>query len=190
MSRALGAGLASLSAVLLATCAASAAAPAKPFPLEPGARWVLSDATGLELTISLTRGKRGHVLRGFPGLPATRVRASGRSVQAWDPGEARWKPFLRLGAPAGTRYRVQLAGAPLWRAVEVTVASRTATCDDANGRAVPNCVALELTPPKGVADAGVERLVFAPGVGPVEVVVQTIAGPRRYTLGEPGPPTR
>ena len=46
---------------------------------------------------------------------------------------------------------------------------------------------LEVRALEPIADAGVERLVFAPGIGPVEVVVQTIAGPRSYALGKTGP---
>ena len=38
-----------------------------------------------------------------------------------------------------------------------------------------------------MADAGIERLVFAPGIGLAEVVVQTIAGPRSYTLDGKAP---
>ena len=189
MSRTLGVGVASLSAVLLAACVSAASVDPQAFPLQAGARWSLADEAGNELVIRVTRGRGGYLLRGLPGLPPTRVRARGHDIQAWDPRAARWEPFLRLGAPVGTRYTVRLGSVPLWRSVEVTLASRTETCQDGERRMRRGCVALELGPPKDVADAGVERLVFAPGVGPVEVVVQTIAGPRRYALGEPGPPT-
>lgn len=192
MRRMLGVGVASISAVLLSACASAAGGDSKPFPLDPGARWVLTDEGGNELVIRVTRSRSGFLLRGFPGLPPTRVRTRGENVQAWDASAARWKQFLRLGAAVGTRYTVQLGSVPLWRSVGVTLVSRTETCPDTEGRGRERrtCVVLELQPPKGVADAGVERLVFAPGVGPVEVVLQTIAGPRRYALGEPGPPTR
>lgn len=190
MSRVLGVGVASISAVLLSACASAAGGDSKAFPIEPGARWALADEAGNELVIRVMRSRSGSLLRGFPGLPQTRVRTRGQNVQAWDASGGRWESFLRLGAPEGMRYTVRLGSVPLWRSVDVTVVSRTETCPDAEGRERRACVALELTPPKGVADAGVERLVFSPGVGPAEVVVQTIAGPRRYALGEPGPPTR
>ena len=112
------------------------------------------------------------------------MRAAGRDVQAWDARTAGWKPFLRLGAAGGARYRVDLAASPLWRSIDVTVSR--AACQ-VGARTVRGCVTLELRALKPVADAGVERLVFAPGIGPVEVVVQTIAGPRSYELGRPGP---
>ena len=115
------------------------------------------------------------------------MRPSGADVQAWDSRVDGWRPFLRLGARTGTRYLVDLPGAPLWRALDVKVASRSATCSDANGREVRGCVVLELTSRKPVADAGIERLVFAPGLGLAEVVVQTIAGPRSYTLDGKAP---
>jgi hypothetical protein len=90
--------------------------------------------------------------------------------------------FLRLGAPAGTRYVVDLADTALWRSVVVTVASRRAVVEDATGRTLRNCVRLVVRQRKPVADAGVEELVFAPGVGPARIVEQTIAGPRTFLL--------
>jgi hypothetical protein len=164
-------------------CTTAAAAPSPHFPLRDGATWKLSDENGLTLTVRASRSGQAYTLRGLPGLATVRVRASGADVQAWDSRVDRWRPFLRLGARAGTRYLVDLPGAPLWRLVDVKVASRTATCSDARGREVRGCVVLDLESRKPVADAGVERLVFAPGIGLAEVVVQTIAGPRSYTLG-------
>ena len=125
------------------------------------------------------------MLRGFPGFATLRVRPVGGDVQAWNARGARWAPFLRLSAPVGTRYRVDLPASPLWRRIDVTVTSR-ATCYVAS-RPVRGCVTLDLRALQPIADAGVERLVFAPGIGPVEIVVQTIAGPRTYSLGRTGP---
>jgi hypothetical protein len=176
-----------LSVGLVAATAASAGGPSL-FPLGAGTSWTLSDERGNELTIRSNRSGSSYVLRGLPGLASVRVRANRRNIEAWDSRSSTWKAFLRLAAPAGTRYRVDFPEAPLWRAVDVTVESRSATCADARGRQVRGCVALALRSRKPVADAGVERLVFAPGVGLAEVVVQTIAGPRTYTLGGVGAP--
>ena len=112
------------------------------------------------------------------------MRTAGSDVQAWDARAAGWKAFLRLGAASGARYRVDLSASPFWRAADVTVSR--APCQ-VGTRTVRGCVTLEIRARVPIADAGVERLVFAPGIGPVEVVVQTIAGPRSYALGKPGP---
>lgn len=178
-----------VTAVLLgALVSASAAAAGSPnlFPLGARSSWTLTDPQGNELTIRATRSGTSFLLRGFPGVASIRVRPDGGNVEAWDSRVSRWKPFLRLAAPEGTRYRVDLPRAPLWRAVDVRVASRE-TCRVAS-REVRGCVAFALRSRKPIADAGVERLVFAPGLGPVEIVVQTIAGPRVYALGGFGPP--
>jgi hypothetical protein len=152
-------------------------------PLADGNRWVLRDVErSSTATISVVRTLSGLVLRGVPGAGELRVRAAGGSVQAWDPASARWEPFLRLGAPSGTRYTVDLSGAPLWRSLGVTVASRSAVVHDARGRMLRGCVRLTFVPRKPVADAAIEELVLAPGVGFVRTVEQTIAGTRVRVL--------
>ena len=164
---------------------AVSSAPAALLPLADGNRWVLRDLeSGVTTTISTTRTRAGLVLSGLPGAGELRVRASGRSIQAWDRARARWEPFLRLGAPNGTRYKVDLAGAPLWRSLTVTVASRAAVVRDARGKTLRNCVRLTFASGKPVADAGVEELVFAPRVGFVRTAEQTIAGTRTHLLAE------
>ena len=158
-------------------------APPALLPLADGNRWVLRDLESrATATISTTRTPAGLVLRGLPGAGELRVRASGRSIQAWDRVRARWEPFLRLGAPKGTRYKVDLAGAPLWRSLTVTVASRSAVVHDARGKTLRNCVRLTFGSGKPIADAGLEELVFAPGVGVVRTAEQTIAGTRVRVL--------
>jgi len=132
--------------------------------------------------ISVARTPSGLVLRGLPGAGELRVRSAGRSVEAWDPASRRWEPFLRLGAPAGTRYKVDLAGAPMWRSLTVTVASRSVVVDDARGKTLRNCVRLTFAARKPIADAGLEELVFAPGVGFARTAEQTIAGTRVRVL--------
>lgn len=162
---------------------AVSSAPPTLLPLADGNRWVLRDVESRSTaTISADRTPSGLVLRGLPGAGDLRVRASGGSVQAWDRANARWEPFLRLGAPAGTRYRVDLAGAPLWRSVTVTVASRSAIVRDLRGKTLRNCVRLTFASGKAIADAGLEELVFAPRVGFVRTSEQTIAGPRVRVL--------
>ncbi|HEX5800003.1 MAG TPA: hypothetical protein VFY02_07845 [Gaiellaceae bacterium] len=175
--------------IVVAGCGAAAgdeAAPqpsATPLPLADGNRWVLrDDERGSTATISVARTPSGLVLRGVPGTGDVRVRTAGRAVQAWDTAGARWVPFLRLGAPAGTRYTVALSGAPLWRSLTVTVASRTAVVRDGRGRTLRNCVRLTFATRKPVADAAIEELVFAPGVGFVRTAEQTIAGTRVRVL--------
>ena len=173
------------------TAVAVARVPARPPPRRPassrsrdGATWKLTDQSGATLDPVDERSAlgRAYILQGFPGFASLRVRAAGRPPGVGREG-ARWAPFLRLGAPTGTRYRVDLRDAPLWRAVDVTVASSPACAADARGRVVRGCVELALRSRKPTADAGVERLVFAPGIGLAEVVVQTIAGSRTYSLG-------
>jgi hypothetical protein len=152
-------------------------------PLADGNSWVLRDVErGSAATISVAREESGLVLRGLPGAGELRVRAAGGSIEAWDPAAARWEPFLRLGAPAGTRYKVALTGAPLWRSLTVTVASRSAVVRDARGKTLRNCVRLTFAAGKPVADAGLEELVFAPNVGFARISEQTIAGTRVRVL--------
>jgi hypothetical protein len=172
-----------LAALAAGPASAPGAAGPSLFPLGARATWTLADENGSELKIRSTRSSPAYVLHGFPGFAALRVRAAGRDVQAWD-ARAGWKQFLRLGAAAGARYRVDLAASPFWRAVDVTVSR--ASCH-VGTRIVRGCVTLEVRALEPIADAGVERLVFAPGIGPVEVVVQTIAGPRSYALRKTGP---
>ena len=187
--------------VVLCSCGgaepgADAATPRPLFPLEVGTTWQLVDertgAAAPPVRVARPAEPSGVVLRGFPGLPPTRVRENGTSIEAWDPDPGRWEPFLRLGAETGTSYRVDLSQSLLWRNVLVTVAARDATASDADGETVRNAVRLTLRPKgKGMADAGLEELVFAPGVGLARVVETTIAGPRVTVLGPlGGAPTR
>jgi hypothetical protein len=180
---------ASLVVTVALASAVSANASASPsfFPLADGKRWVLFDGNGAERRIAVARAGTVFTLQGFPGLGSTRVRARDGNIEAWDDRSSRWEPFLRLAAPTGTRYTVDLGDATLWRRVEVTIASRSASCLNALGRTVHGCVRLTLRARSPIADAGIERLVFAPGVGLAEIVEQTIAGPRRYTLSRPLP---
>ena len=133
-------------------------------------------------TVSVARGSSGLVLRGLVGAPELRVRAAGRSVEAWDSSAGRWEPFLQLGAAAGTTYAVDLAGTALWRSLVVTVAARTAVVHDGRDKTLRNCVRLTFQARKPIADAGLEELVFAPGVGIVRTTEQTIAGLRVRVL--------
>ena len=167
----------------LLPAATTASEPPSLLPLAGGNRWVLSDAElGGTKTISVTRGAAGLVLHGLPGASDLRVRAAGRAVQAWDPADRRWETFLRLGAAAGTTYTVDLAGMPSWRALVVTVDSRRTVVSDARGKTLRNCVRLVFAARKPIADAGLEELVFAPGVGFARTTEQTIAGPRVHLL--------
>ena len=180
-----------LALIAVAGCGAAAGqeadlqTPPAPLPLADGNRWVLRDLeSSSTTTIAVTRRPSGLVLRGLPGAGDIRVRTAGRAVQAWDAAGARWEPFLRLGAPAGTRYSVALSGAPLWRSLTVTVASRAAVVRDGRGKTLRNCVRLTFAARKPVADAAIEELVFAPGVGFVRTAEQTIAGTRVRVLAD------
>jgi hypothetical protein len=154
-----------------------------PFPLADGNRWVLRNtASGAVRTMSLSRKPSGLVLRGLPGAADLRVRRVGKATEAWDRTSGRWEPLLRLGAPVGTRYVVDIGDSTLWRSVQVKVASRQAVVHDARGKTLRGCVRLAFHARKPVADAGLEELTFAPGIGPVAVTEITIAGPRRSTL--------
>jgi len=162
---------------------AGATGPPSAFPLADGNRWILSDVEGGgRATVSVRRQPAGLVLDGLPGTADLRVRAAGRTIEAWDPANRRWEPLLRLGAPAGTKYVVNLGSEPLWRSLRVTVASRDAVVHDARGKTLRNCVELTFRSLKPVADAGLEELTFAPGIGLVRTVELTIAGPRERVL--------
>ena len=174
-----------LALIAVAGCGAAAGeeadlqSPPALLPLADGNRWVLRDLEGSSTaTIAVTRRPSGLLLRGLPGAGDVRVRTTGRAVQAWDAADARWEPFLRLGAPAGTRYTVALSDSPLWRSLTATVASRTAVVRDGRGGTLRNCVRLTFAARKPVPDAAIEELVFAPGVGFVRTAEQTIAGTR------------
>jgi hypothetical protein len=163
--------------------AAGAGVPPSLLPLAEDNRWVLRDVErGGTQTVSVARGPAGLVLRGLVGAGELRVRAAGRSVEAWDSSARRWEPFLQLGGAAGTSYTVDLAGTTLWRSLVVTVASRTAVVHDGRGKTLRNCVRLTFRARKPIADAGLEELVLAPGVGIARTSEQTIAGLRVRVL--------
>jgi hypothetical protein len=169
----------------IATGVSSAATPppASLFPFADGNRWTLRERTsGAPMTISM-RGRPGaFVLHRFPGLEAVRVRRVRGSVEAWDSADRRWEPFLRLSASVGTRYRVDLAGSVLWESVDVAVASKRALVRDYRGRVLRRCTRLTFRYRSPIADAGLEQLSFAPGIGPVSVSETTIAGTRERVL--------
>jgi hypothetical protein len=172
-----------IAVALLGCGAAAAGAHPSLFPLGDGNRWTLHDLQfGSETTIEVRGRASGLLLRGWPGASELRVRSAGRTVEAWDPSDQRWEPLLRLGAPRGTRYLVALGGIALWRSVEVEIASREAVVRDLRERTFRGCTRLTFRQRKPVVDAGLLELVVAPGVGPVRISVQTIAGPRQSLL--------
>jgi len=171
--------LACSAAVLLASQVDASGLRRAPFPLADGNRWTLRAVdSGAPLRITVRRSGKSFVLRGFPGTTTLRVRPWRGGVQAWDRSDRRWEPFLRLGASVGTTYAVDLAGTSEWRSVRVEIASRHATTIDYRGTSRRDCVLVALHPNVPVADAGIEALVFAPGIGPVRVVEQSLVGPR------------
>jgi hypothetical protein len=162
---------------------ASAEPRPSPFPLAEGNRWTLRDIeTNAARAIAVRGGPEGLVLSGLPGAPSMRVRWLGDTVQAWDAGDRRWEALFRFGVPVGERYLVKLGATSLWRGVVVTVASKRAAVEDFNGRTRRGCTRFTFTAKRPLADAGLESFAFAPGVGPIQVVEQTIAGSRELAL--------
>ena len=179
-------------AVALLGCGAAAAGPPQPslFPLGDGNRWTFRSMTvGGVRTVAVEQRPGGLVLNGFPGVGPLRVRTTGRTVEAWDATDQRWEALLRFGAPTGSAYRVSLGEAPLWRGAVVTLTSKQATVRASGGRAYRACTRFTLRPPAKLADAGVLELSFAPGIGPVRWVEQSIAGPREWALASYRPGT-
>lgn len=169
--------------VALGTTGSAFAEPTpSPFPLADGNRWTLRDVeTNAARTIAVSKQDQGLVVSGLPGAPAIRVRWAGDTLQAWDSTNERWEALFRFGEPAGTTYSVRLGNTLLWRNVTVTVATKRARLADAQGR-TRLCTRFTVTSKQKVADAGVESLAFAPGVGPMQIVEQTIAGTRELSL--------
>ena len=156
------------------------------FPLQAGNEWTFQNVRyGGSETLSVARGGVGVFrLSGFPGASNLRVRWSGQTLQAWDVRERRWEALLRLGAPAGTRYAVNIAQ-PLWTRVAVTVASRRATVyNPVLRRSYSGAIRFTVRPNPDLADAGLIGLWFAPRVGLVRWEEQTIAGPVEYVLSQ------
>ncbi len=154
------------------------------FPLRPGNEWTFADLRyGGAETLSVARGGAGTFrLAGFPGAPNLRVRWSAQTLQAWDAGDRRWEALLRLGARAGTSYRVDLPQ-PFWSGAQITVASRRATFYNAAlRRSHTATVRLAIRPSPELSDAGVTGLWFAPRLGLVRWVEQSIAGPIEHVL--------
>jgi hypothetical protein len=175
-------GSAAILALLLVAGASAARAP-RLFPLADGNRWALASVhSGTPREISLAREAGYLVLRGLPGARELRVRRVGQAVQAWDRREHRWEAFLRLGAAVGTTYAVDLSGMALWNQVQVTVTSRRAVVRDLADRVWRRCTRLAFRYRGALADAGLEELSFARGVGPVHFTETTIAGPRASAL--------
>jgi hypothetical protein len=153
-----------------------------PFPLAEGNQWTLRDVeTNAARTISVGKGEKGLVLSGLPGAPALRVRWSSDAVQAWDTADERWEAILRFGLPARSSYVVRLGNTLLWRNVVVTVASKRARIEDYEGRSRV-CTQFTFASKGKIADAGLESLAFARGLGPVRIVEQWIGGVRELAL--------
>jgi hypothetical protein len=154
------------------------------FPLAGGNEWTFENRRyGGSDTLSVSRAGAGVFrLTGFPGAPSLRVRWSGQTLHAWDGRERRWEPFLRLGARAGTSYAVDLSQ-PFWDGVRITVVSRRASfVNPVLGRRHAGLVRLAVSPSPDLSDAGVTGLWFAPRIGPVRWVEQSIAGPVEHFL--------
>jgi hypothetical protein len=163
--------------------ASSGATTPSPFPLTDGNRWTLRDVDrNTPRTISARQTSEGMVVSGFPGLADMRMRWSGQTLQAWDSSQGRWEALFRFGAAAGERYAVNLADTYLWRSLVVTVSSKRAAVRDFRGRAVAGCTRFTFESRRPIADAGLEEISFAPGVGPVRIVDTTIAGRRVLAL--------
>ncbi len=174
----------SVALVLVSVAAAAPDSARRFFPLKAGSEWTFEDTRyGGTSTMSVTRARTGvFQLEGFPGASELRVRWAGQTLQAWDDAQRRWEPLLRLGAPTGTTYRVRLA-APYWNGVRVTVASRRATVrNPILRRSYRGTVRIDVQPPPELSDGGILGLWFAPGVGLVRWVEQTIAGPTAHVL--------
>lgn len=169
-------------ALALAAVASTPAQTANLFPVAAGNHWTLRDAgSGLTKKVAIEHGVTFLELYGFPGLTdGTGVRRKGSDVQVWDASRHRWVTLLRFGA-AGTRFRVDLAGETLWRSVEVTVESTTAVVRDARGRVHRGCTRFSFRY-RGLADAGLTDLTFAPGVGLVRVSQTSFTGPHTSLL--------
>jgi hypothetical protein len=164
------------------TASSGSAQGTSPFPLADGSRWTLRDVDSRAArTIAARREGNGLVLSGLPGAPDLRVRWSGKTLQAWDTVNSRWEALFRFGAPAGESYTVNLGGTLLWRGVGVTVASKRAMVEDLSGRE-RRCTRFVFRYKKPTADAGLEWMAFAPGIGPVRIVDTTIAGTRELAL--------
>ncbi len=168
--------------VLVSGAAAGPESGRRFFPLEPRSEWTFEDTTyGGTSSMSVTRARAGVFrLDGFPGASDLRVRWSGQMLQAWDKAQRRWEALLRLGAKAGTTYRVDLP-APLWNGVRVTLASRQATVRNGR-RSYRGSIRFDVQPPAGLSDGGILALWFAPGVGLVRWVEQSFAGPVAHVL--------
>jgi len=117
---------------------------------------------------------------GFQGRHAVRKDADGR-VLSLRAGE--WQMLFDLVANEGTTWTIGKGGEgeDLLDGSTVTVVSRSAQIRVPYGAFEP-CVELGLRPDPGLADAGVTRMWFAPGVGLLKWEETTIAGPQTYEL--------
>jgi hypothetical protein len=180
MLRWVSVGLLTLSVVMVGSVSAEPSP--SPFPLAAGNRWTLRDTeTNAARTISVRKEAEGMVLSGLPGAPPLRVRWMGETLQAWDVADDRWEAIFRFGGPAGKGYAVSLGNTILWRNVVVTLNAKRAAVDDFAGR-TRKCLRFTFAYKRGLVDAGLESISFAPGIGPVRIADQTIAGPRELAL--------
>jgi hypothetical protein len=170
--------------VLVTSAAALSGGSRHFFPLERGNEWTFENLQyGGAETTTVVRADAGIFrLDGFPGAPSLRVRWLGQTLQAWDTEQRRWEALFRFGAPAGTTYSVDLAQ-PLWRRVRVTLSSRRATVrNPVLRRTHSGTIRFTVRPDPDLADAGLTGIWFAPGVGPVRWVEQSIAGQVEHVL--------
>jgi hypothetical protein len=170
-------------ALVLVSCASAAPeSDRRFFPLEPRSGWTYEETSfGETSSMTATRARGGvFQLHGFPGTSNLRVRFAGETLQAWDHAQRRWEPLLRLGAAAGTAYRVDLP-ASFWNGARLTVASRRATASNPR-RSYRRTLRFVVRPPSGLSDGGVTGLWLAPGVGLVRWVEDSFVGPKVHVL--------
>ncbi len=156
------------------------------FPTEVGMTWTyggspLEVARTVRILETTTVGADTIFLwDGFQGRRAVRVQDDGKVLEYRD--EA-WRMLFDLGAEVGTTWTLEgsPASGDLMDGTVVTVQSRSAEVRVPYGALAP-CVHLSLNPSPQLADAGVVDAWFAPGVGLVKWVEQSIVGPQTFEL--------
>lgn len=177
-----------LSVPFVLAAALAAAAPAyanHKFPLQEGNKWTHKNLKfGGVSGMAVAQEYYGMFrLEGFPGGGDDFwVAWGGSTLYAWNWQTSEWKPFLRFGAPAGTKYKINL-GTTFYNNVEVTVAQHNLSFTDEHIRQTfAYCTLFQFGPVPGLYDAGIGSLVFAPNVGLVSTSEMTIAGPAARVL--------
>lgn len=174
-----------LALLVLAATPASAQTAQDLFPNQDGNAWTYEVrgqiGNGSTRQVSVTARSGGWAqVTGLEGDHWLWMSAQSGRVWAWDASSGTYGLLFDLAAARGTQFSMQIPAAPCLNRSRWEVSKTAATVDTPVGR-FTDCVVIDNVQPV-CADAGIESMTFAPGVGLVAFAWTTIAGPHTAVL--------